>query len=143
MDDEDIDAAVAEYEAAVEELEREEPEPEPDDDGAPTLGLARAAVRFITGTAPWRENMYQVQHLSRARNEAYKARRRAYWEANKVKFLADRKAKRAQGREAMAGLVRKRAGRPPLPEAAKMVEKELAEPLNIEQMVFLGSPVLQ
>ena len=141
MEDEDIDAAVAEYEAAVEELEREESEPEPDDgDDGPTLGKARAAVRFITGTAPWRENMYQVQRTSRARNEAYKARRRAYWEANKVKFLADRKAKRQQGREAMAGLVRKRAGRPPLPEAAKMVEKELAEPLNIEQMVFLGSP---
>lgn len=142
MDDEDIDAAVAEYEAAVEELERkeEDSQPEPDDDDEPTLGRARAAIRFITGTAPWRENMYQVQHASRARNGAYKARRRAYWQANKDKFLADRKAKRAQGREAMAGLVRKRAGRPPLPEAAKMVEKELAEPLNIEQMVFLGSP---
>lgn len=133
MEDEDIDAAVAEYEAAVEELEREQ-------EDQPTLGRARAAIRFITGTAPWRENMYQVQHASRARNEAYKARRREYWQANKEKFLKERKDKRAQGREAMAGLVRKRAGRPPLPEAAKMVEKELAEPLNIEQMVFLGSP---
>lgn len=103
-------------------------------------GESRAAVRFITGSVPWRENMYQRQHKSRMRDEEYKRKRREWWHENKEALLAQRKEKRKEARDAMGDMVKKRMGRPPIPEAAKMVEKELAEPLNIEQMVFLGSP---
>jgi len=119
----------------------EEPEQQGDinDDDLPTLGKARATVRFYTGSVPWRENMYQRQRLGRMTNEEYKAKRRQHWHDNKDRFLQQRKDARQAAREAMGALVKK-VGRPPVPDAAKMVEKELAAPLNIEQMVFLGSP---
>ena len=123
-----------------EQQEQQEQEGDIIDDDLPAIGKARAAVRFMTGSVPWRENMYQRQRSTRMTNEAYKQARREHWQANKERFLQQRKDKRKEARAAMGELVKKKVGRPPVPDAAKMVEKELAAPLNIEQMVFLGSP---
>ena len=112
-----------------EESERQQQEQEEQyeqDDDVP--GNARASVRFITGTVPWRENMYQTQGLRRRQHAGYKEYMRAYYEANKEKLNARRKEKRKEARDTFQKLIdeKKKVGRPPLPIEAMMVPKELA-----------------
>ena len=84
--------------------------------------------------------MYQTQGLRRRQHAGYKEYMRAYYEANKEKLNARRKEKRKEARDTFQKLIdeKKKVGRPPLPIEAMMVPKELAKPLNLEQMVFLG-----
>ena len=125
------------FSPAVSYRDDDEDVQENEDDRVP--GHARAAVRFLTGTVPWRENMYQTQVLRRQRKEGYRDYMKQYWMDNSGNMLKKRKEQRAKAKQAMDGLIKK-VGRPPVPKEAMMVEKELAAPLNIEQMVFLGKP---